>query len=70
MKPVMKAPNPVSSIAVTYQCDQGHHDIRFYSRAPVSRDIVCPFCGRIAVIRPAEHERHALLMTTLAEWLM
>jgi hypothetical protein len=33
MHPTLSAPPMIDSIAVTYRCSHGHHDIRFYKEA-------------------------------------
>jgi hypothetical protein len=68
-KVTMSAPPPIDSIAVTYRCGDGHHDIRFYKELPVSRTVACSVCGYPAVISPEEYARHAELRTPLAEWV-
>ncbi len=69
MRPTMSAPPPIDSIAVTYRCGGGHHDIRFYRERPISRTVACSVCGCPAVISPEEYARHAELVTTLDEWV-
>jgi hypothetical protein len=70
MKPIMHAPPSASSLAVTYLCPKGHHDIRFYRSGPVWSTVICAICGDVAAIPPAEYSRHAQLMTSLAEWVV
>ena len=69
MKPTMHAPSSINSLAVTYVCSKGHHDIRFYQGAPVWKDVICTICGQTSSISPSEYARHAHLMTSLAEWV-
>ena len=70
MHPTLSAPPMIDAIAVTYRCSHGHHDIRFYKNAPVTREVVCSICGAIAVISPEEYARHAQLSTSLGSWMM
>lgn len=62
---------PATSLAVTYRCNDGHHDVRFYNAGvPVDRTVTCTICGWPSVITTEELERHARLLDTLAERLV
>jgi hypothetical protein len=60
-----------TTLAVTYRCNDGHHDVRYYAAGlPVDRTVTCVFCGKSSVIPIDELERHARLLDTLAERLV
>lgn len=70
LKPTMHAAPVANSLAVTYRCIGGHHDIRFYRAGPVPYVIACASCGEAGIISLEEHDRHKRLLTPLAEWLV
>lgn len=59
------------TIAVTYRCAEGHHDIRWW-QIPIAIpcDVSCAICGAVAVIEPDERRRHKSLLTGLDKYLM
>jgi len=70
MRPTIHAPSPLGSLAVTYRCSAGHHDVRFYGAGhPVARTVVCSICFCPSSITRKELERHARLHDTLKEQL-
>jgi hypothetical protein len=69
MKLTMSPPPAVNSIAVTYRCADGHHDVRFYREGPIARTVSCTICGCSAEIRQKEYARHKRLLTPLKGWM-
>jgi hypothetical protein len=70
MGPTIHAPSPLRSLAVTYRCSAGHHDIRFYGAGhPVARMVLCSICFCPSEITVKELNRHARLRDTLKEQL-
>jgi hypothetical protein len=69
MKETMVPPPAINSIAVTYRCSDGHHDVRFYREGPIARTVSCTICGWPATISKDEYARHAKLLTPLNSWV-
>jgi len=69
MRETMAPPPALNAIAVTYRCEDGHHDIRFYREGPVARTVACVICGWPASISRDEYARHDKLLTALSSWI-
>lgn len=61
----------VPTLAVTYKCNAGHHNIRFWQLpTTIPSDVLCSACGWPSIIEERERQRHRQLRTELERWLV
>lgn len=59
------------TLAVTYKCSSGHHNIRYWELPnTIPSDVLCTACGWPAWIEECERERHRRLRTGLERHLV
>lgn len=59
------------TIAVTYRCRSGHHDVRWWPKSSgIESEVICASCGWPAFIEESELQRHRHLRTQLESLLV